>query len=91
MLKPLALTVLAIIALAGCVSSPEASEAPSNPAAPAPSPSAGVNAPSEAVTGNGVSDIAYGFALPNATGPGQSLASYRGAKNVVVVFYRAFW
>ena len=29
--------------------------------------------------------------LAAATGPGESLQSYRGDKNVVVVFYRAFW
>ncbi|MCI0439405.1 MAG: hypothetical protein L0177_09770 [Chloroflexi bacterium] len=82
MLKPFVLIILVILALglAGCASSPEASDAPSDAAAP-----------SAADTGNDVSDIAYGFTLPNATGLEQSLASYRGTKNVVVVFYRAFW
>ncbi len=31
------------------------------------------------------------FTLPSAQGPEISLASYAGDKNVVVVFYRAFW
>ena len=31
------------------------------------------------------------FMLAAATGSGRSLESYRGDKNVVVVFYRAFW
>ena len=38
-----------------------------------------------------VGDVAPGFMLAAATGSGQSLESYRGEKNVVVVFYRAFW
>lgn len=41
--------------------------------------------------GNEVSDTAFGFTLPNALGPDQTLESFRGDKNVVVVFYRAFW
>lgn len=41
--------------------------------------------------GNEVSDAAFGFTLPNALGPDQTLESFRGDKNVVVVFYRAFW
>ena len=38
-----------------------------------------------------VGDVAPGFMLAAATGSGRSLESYRGDKNVVVVFYRAFW
>ena len=38
-----------------------------------------------------VGDVAPGFMLAAATGSGRSLDSYRGEKNVVVVFYRAFW
>ena len=38
-----------------------------------------------------VGDVAPGFMLAAATGSGRSLESYRGEKNVVVVFYRAFW
>ena len=41
--------------------------------------------------GNEVSDTAFGFTLPNALGSDQTLESFRGDKNVVVVFYRAFW
>ena len=38
-----------------------------------------------------VGDVAPDFMLAAATGSGRSLDSYRGEKNVVVVFYRAFW
>ena len=38
-----------------------------------------------------VGDVAPDFMLAAATGSGKSLESYRGEKNVVVVFYRAFW
>ena len=43
------------------------------------------------VVGSGVGDIAPGFTLPSTAGVDESLESYRGDKNVVVVFYRAFW
>ena len=42
-------------------------------------------------TGNGIGDKAYSFRLPSAGGPEYSLDSYSGEKNVVLVFYRAFW
>ena len=38
-----------------------------------------------------VADQAYDFTLPSVAGSEQSLSSYRGEKNVVVVFYRSFW
>ena len=38
-----------------------------------------------------VGDVAPDFMLAAATGSGKSLESYRGGKNVVIVFYRAFW
>jgi len=41
--------------------------------------------------GNDVNDAAHGFTLPSAAGPEYSLASFKGEKNVVLVFYRAFW
>jgi peroxiredoxin len=41
--------------------------------------------------GTNVGDIAPGFTLKSATGGEHSLESYRGDKNLVVIFYRAFW
>ena len=38
-----------------------------------------------------VGDMAPGFTLPSTAQVDRSLESYRGDKNVVVVFYRAFW
>jgi peroxiredoxin len=37
--------------------------------------------------------MAPGFKLPSASGPDQSMESesYIGNRNLVVVFYRAFW
>ena len=36
-------------------------------------------------------DLAPDFTLPNAQGGEVTLSGYRGDKNVVLVFYRAFW
>ena len=36
-------------------------------------------------------EMAQLFQLPNADGDLVSLESYRGDKNVVLVFYRGFW
>lgn len=44
-----------------------------------------------ASSGNGLNDAAFDFTLPSSTGPEYSLASFRGDRNVVLVFYRAFW
>ena len=38
-----------------------------------------------------INDEAYSFTLPSARGPEYSLSSFEGDKNVVLVFYRAFW
>ncbi len=43
------------------------------------------------VVGTDVGDLAPGFTLPSTAGMDQSLESYRGEKNVVLAFYRAFW
>jgi peroxiredoxin len=52
-----------------------------------PSPAATAT-PKPLVLGPGLSD----FALPNANGGGDvRLSSYLGKKNVVLVFYRAYW
>lgn len=41
--------------------------------------------------GRDVGDLAYSFTLPSVSGTTFSLDAQRGDKNVVVVFYRAFW
>ena len=41
--------------------------------------------------GTGVGELAPAFTLPSISGSDVSLESYRGDKNLVVVFYRAFW
>ena len=41
--------------------------------------------------GNRVDDIAEPFTLPGASGKTHSLESHLGEKNVVLIFYRAFW
>ena len=41
--------------------------------------------------GTNVSDLAPGFKLPSARSGEYALESFRGDKNVVLVFYRAFW
>ncbi len=43
------------------------------------------------IVGNDVDQAAVGFTLPSARGAEFSLDSFSGDKNVVVVFYRAFW
>jgi hypothetical protein len=44
-----------------------------------------------ATVGNRVDDVAEPFTLPGASGRTHSLDSHLGEKNVVLVFYRAFW
>ena len=44
-----------------------------------------------ASVGNRVDDVAEPFTLPGASGKTHSLDSHLGEKNVVLVFYRAFW
>ena len=41
--------------------------------------------------GRDVGELAYSFTLPSVSGSAFSLDAQRGDKNVVVVFYRAFW
>ena len=59
------------------------------PPTPVPPTATPTNVPEN--VGTLVGDVAPGFMLAAATGSGRSLESYRGEKNVVVVFYRAFW
>ena len=50
--------------------------------------------PEQATTapvGSDVGDTAPAFTLAVAGGTEASLESYRGDKNVVLIFYRAFW
>ena len=56
---------------------------------PSPQPTA---SPETSITvGTDVGDSAPGFTLASTAGVDRSLESYRGDKNLVVVFYRAFW
>ena len=82
---------LAVLVLVACGSSEEpATEAPAATAAPATATTAATAA---AESQQPVSDnMAYLFTLPNARdGMDVSLDSYRGDRNVVLVFYRGFW
>jgi hypothetical protein len=45
----------------------------------------------EVAFGNNVNDQPVQFTLPSAQGAEYSLAQFKGDKNVVLVFYRAFW
>ena len=57
----------------------------------APPPPTPAPTPPPAVVGVNVGDVAPAFTLKSATGGEHSLESYRGDRNLVVVFYRAFW
>ena len=72
------------------VRNPIATRAPtavSNPTA-IPEPTATTAPP---ITFEDDEDKAFAFSLPNAHGGQVSLDDYQGNKNVVLVFYRAFW
>ena len=56
-----------------------------------PTPEPAVTPEPEVVVGTSVGDMAPGFTLPSTAGVDQALESYRGDKNLVVAFYRAFW
>jgi len=66
--------------------SPSPEEAIVTPAKPVPTPVESV-----ALLGNEVDDLAFAFTLPSAAGIDVSLDSFLGEKDVVLVFYRAFW
>lgn len=55
-----------------------------------PAPATAPPIPTASV-GNRVDDVAEPFTLPGASGKTHSLDSHLGEKNVVLVFYRAFW
>ena len=65
----------------------------SPPPLPADSPTATLPEPPVPALAVGTmeGDLAPDFQLPAASGSDRSLASYRGDKNVLVVFYRAFF
>ena len=56
-----------------------------------PSPQSEATPEPEVQVGTDIGDTAPGFTLPSTAGIDRTLESYRGDKNVVVVFYRAFW
>lgn len=58
--------------------------------APTPSPPTSTPVP-RARVGNQIGNSAPDFSLPSAQGQTHTLASYRNDKNVVLIFYRAFW
>ena len=78
---------------------PEPPPPTSTPEPPKPQPTAAQPAPTatsapepdEQAAALEVGDTVPDFELASATGPDVSIASYRGDKNLVVVFYRAFW
>ncbi len=88
---------LAVLALVACGSSAEpATEAPSATAEPAAAEGDQAAIFDEHLTGaeerEPQGNIASKFTLPDARdGLDVSLESYRGDKNVVLVFYRGFW
>ncbi len=64
---------------------PTATPTPVPTATPTPVPTATPVPPTPA------RELALDFTLPNAQGGEVTLSDYRGEKNVVLVFYRAFW
>jgi hypothetical protein len=56
-----------------------------------PTPAATESSAPALAVGTNVGELAPDFQLPAASGSDRSLASYRGDKNVLVVFYRAFF
>ena len=80
--------------LASCVAEPvgDISKAEAGPSSHLPNSSLAPTASAHsAAIGHEVGSIAPQFSLPNAAGGEVSLADFRGTKNIVVVFYRAFW
>ena len=69
---------------------PTSTAVPTPTATATPAPPVG-ETPVVVNIGPNVGDLAPGFTLPAASGPEQSLESYRGKSNLLVVFYRAFW
>jgi hypothetical protein len=80
--------------LAACVSEAVGDNSKTGTESSRPSPEtvlASSPSPSRPTIGPEVGSIAPQFLLPNAAGGQVRLADFQGAKNVVLVFYRAFW
>ena len=77
------------------VASPVATDPPpvATPVLPTDVPATASPVPTETplVVGTGVGELAPAFMLPSISGSEVSLESYRDDKNLIVVFYRAFW
>ena len=77
------------------VASPVATDPPpvATPVLPTDVPAVASPVPTETplVVGTGVGELAPAFMLPSISGSEVSLESYRDDKNLIVVFYRAFW
>ena len=87
---------LAVLALAACGSTAQpADDVPATTAAPPTEPAStleGASASADTPEPEPQGNVAHLFTLPNARdGMEVSLASYRGDRNVVLVFYRGFW
>ena len=87
---------LAVLTLAACGSTAQPTDdAPATSTAPPTGPAStleGASASAGTPEPEPQGDVAPKFTLPNARdGMQVSLESYRGDKNVVLVFYRGFW
>jgi len=71
-------------------SAPTAATPPTSAAVPTATPGPDTEQSAEDYS-SGVDDLAAPFQLPGARGEEYSLEQFRGDKNVVLIFYRAFW
>jgi hypothetical protein len=86
-----ALTILlAAVGLAGCTAQDNAEQAmPSEPVVLGPVD--GHDLPGVDLERIKVGDVAPDFSLASLAGPVVTLSDFRGAKNVILVFYRGYW
>ena len=93
--RALAVSVALALVLAACGGGVPARENPTQePAGGSQAtsvPEAGGATGASQATGSMPGQVAIPFSLPSAQGPEASLAGYQGRKNMVLVFYRAFW
>lgn len=86
-----ALTILiAAVGLVGCA----AQEDPPQPESSEPvvlGPVDGLDFPAIDLERVQVGDLAPDFSLASLAGPVVTLSDFRGAKNVILVFYRGYW
>ena len=83
-----------VVCLAACVSKPVGDNSKTGTEslrAPPETVLASSPSPSQPTIGPEVGSIAPQFVLPNAAGGQVRLTDFQGTKNVVLVFYRAFW